>query len=82
MIKYIKKTQDENLTLNTTNMTMVEWYYDDALAVHAYMKNHTGGLLTIGKVSMQKNSIKQNINTKSSTKSELVAVNDVLSHLL
>ena len=46
------------------------------------MKSHTGEMMTLGKGAVYATSQKQKINTKSSTESELVAVNDVLSQVL
>ena len=56
-------------------------YYAD-FSLHTGMKIHTGGVLTMGKGAIQKISMKQKINTKFFTEEELVASNDVLSHLI
>ena len=60
-------------------MTMEDWYVDADFAVHLDIKIHNGGVLTMGKVVIQNNLMKQNLNTKSSTEVELVSPNDVLS---
>ena len=49
---------------------MAYWYADAAFVVHADMESHTGGVLTIGRGEIQTISIKQNLNTKSSTEAE------------
>ena len=46
------------------------------------MKSHTGGVMTLGKGAIYESSMRQRINTKSSTESELVAVNDVMPQIL
>ena len=53
-----------------------------AFAVHPDMKSHTGVTMTMGKGAIQAISTKQKINTKSSTKAELVAADNTLSHLI
>ena len=45
-------------------MTMVDYYSDVIFAVHADRKSHTGGVLTMGKGSIQIISMKQKINKK------------------
>ena len=48
-------------------MTMTDCYADTNFEVHVDMKEHTGGVLTIGKGEIQTISMKQKLNTKSST---------------
>jgi hypothetical protein len=60
------------------------WYIDALFAVHPNMRSHTGGGLTMGQgqgfpiVA----SWKQKLNTKSSTESKLVDVNDIMPIML
>jgi hypothetical protein len=42
------------------------------------MCNHTGGVMSMGTGAAYSTSKKQKLNTKSSTKAELVGINDVL----
>ena len=46
------------------------------------MRIHTGRIMTMGKGTMYSTSHKQKLNTKRSTETELVAVDDVLPQLL
>ena len=52
------------------------WSIDASFAVHMDMKSHTGYCLTLGIGSPISGSSTQKINTRSSTESELVGVND------
>jgi hypothetical protein len=46
------------------------------------MKSHTGGAMTLGRGIIYGTSTRQKLNTKSSTESELVGVNDVMGQVL
>ena len=70
------------LKLETDDVKMVKWWVDASFAVHPEMKSHTGGTMTLGKGIMYGTSTQQKINTKSSTKGELVGVNDVMPQVL
>jgi hypothetical protein len=54
------------------------WYVDALFAVHPNMRRHTGGGLTMGREFPISVSTKQKLNTRSSTESELVGVNDMM----
>ena len=46
------------------------------------MKSHTGGVMSLGKGAIYSCSTKQKLNTKSSTESELVGIDDVMPMIL
>ena len=46
------------------------------------MKSHTGAVMTLGKGAIQSASTKQKINTRSTTESELVAVDDKIAEVV
>ena len=77
MIKYIQGVGDDELKLKINDITMSDWYAEAAFAVHANMKNHMGGVLTMVKAEMQTISMNKKINTKISTEAELIAANYV-----
>ena len=54
------------------------WYVDALFAVHPNMRGHTGCGLTLGRGFPISVSTKQKLNTRSSTESELVGVNDMM----
>jgi hypothetical protein len=58
------------------------WYADASFAVHPNMHGHTGGGLTMGRGFPIVASWKQKLNTKSSTESKLVGVNDMMPIML
>ena len=63
-------------------MGVLSWYVDASFAVHPDMRGHTGGALTLGRGFPLVKSTKQKLNTRSSTESELVAVDDLIPQIL
>ena len=55
-------------------------YVDVAYAVHVDMRSQTGGVLSLGHGTFGQKSIKQKLNTKSSTEAEVVGVADILPY--
>ena len=78
LIGYLKGTQDLVLTLSADGAWIVKWYIDAAFGVHKDMKSHTGNVMTLGKGAANAASLKQKLNTKSSTESELVGTDDLM----
>jgi hypothetical protein len=52
---------------------------DAAFGVHHNLKRHTGATCTLGSGIIISTPIKQKNNARSSTKSELIAVDDIIS---
>ena len=57
---------------------VLSWYVDALFAVHPDMKGHTGGAMTMGTGFPLDKSTKHKLNTRSSTESEIVAVDDLI----
>ena len=64
------------LILGTDGSGNIYWYKDGAHAVHRDMRGHTGLMMTFGKGAVYGASLKQKLNTRSSTETELVAFDD------
>ena len=79
LMKYLNSTKSLNLTLSADNLHCIKWYVDASFAVHPDYKSHTGATMSYGDGhgAVQSISRKQKLNTKSSTESELVGVDDV-----
>jgi hypothetical protein len=58
------------------------WYVNASFAVHPNMREHAGGGLTMGRGYPISVSTKQKLNTRSSTESELVGINDMMPIIL
>ena len=59
-----------------------EWWVNISFAVHTNMKSWMGMLMSLGAGSIHAGSVKQKINTSSSTHAELVGVSDALPKIL
>jgi hypothetical protein len=82
MLKFIRATEDDYLTLSATSLHNVRWWVDASYAVHPDMKSHTGGAMSLGQGVIYGTSKRQKLNTKSSTEAELVGADDVMPQML
>lgn len=82
MIDYLKLTTDMLLILGAGLSSVLNWFVDMAFAMHPSMRGHTGGGLTLGRGFPIVSSTKQKLNTRSSTESKLVGVNDMMPSIL
>jgi hypothetical protein len=53
VMKYLKGTRSEYLTLSAHDLRVVKWYVDASFAVHPDFKSHTGAVMMLGKGAMQ-----------------------------
>ena len=78
VIKYLQGTIDLPLKLSGDGTGVVEWWVDASFAVHPDMKGHTGRIMSLGSGSIYSTSTKQKLVARSSTKSEVIGVHDML----
>ncbi|MDG7001629.1 MAG: hypothetical protein JRN15_21230, partial [Nitrososphaerota archaeon] len=78
VIKYLRGTIDLPLRLCGDGSGTIRWWVDASYAVHADMKGHTGGTLSLGRGSVYSTSTKQKLVARSSTESEVIGVHDVM----
>jgi hypothetical protein len=79
VIKYLRLTISIPLILGWDGTGQFTWSVDASFAVHKDMRSHTGAVLTLGQGALMSMSLKQKINTKSSTEAELVGVDDAMN---
>ena len=81
--KYVNNTKDYGLTYKPTSMELHYWS-DAAYALHLDRRGHSGIMATLGfaNAPIYVKSGKQKIHTRSSTESELVALDECILHLL
>ena len=70
------------LTLEVNDLSLITWYFNASYAVHEDWKEHSGEMITMGWRAIIIFSRKQKIITKSSTKAELVGIDDALPQIL
>jgi hypothetical protein len=79
VIKYLRLTVFIPLVLGWDGTGQLLWSVDASFAIHKDMRSHTGAVLSLGQGALMSMSIKQKINTKSSTEAELVGVDDAMN---
>ena len=70
------------MTLEANNLQSVKWWVDVAFAAHQDLWSNTSGVMSLGKGAIYSMSTRQKLNTKSSTESELIGVDDVMPLVL
>jgi hypothetical protein len=78
MMEYLRVERLGPLILSADVSGVLMWYVDASFAVHPNMRSHTGGGLTMGRGFPILISTKQKLNTRSSTESELVGVDNMM----
>ena len=82
VLKYLYGTRHMKLKLSVHNMSTIKWWVDASYGTHWDCKGHTGMMMSLGEGAVLSSSRKQKLNTKSSTESELVGVDDVISKMM
>ena len=82
LMQYLHSTRDLPLILGADCTGIVKWFVDASFAVHTNMRSHSGGAVTLGHRFPIVTSTKQKLNTRSSTESELVGVDDLMPSIL
>ena len=82
LVEYLRSTRGLPLTLAADGTGVLSWYVDASFAVHPDMKGHSGGAMTMGTGFPLDKSTKHKLNTRSSTESEIVAVDDLIPQIL
>jgi hypothetical protein len=82
MMKYLKQTVQDRLTLRSDKSRVLIWHVDAAFAVHPDFRSHTGGMLSMGTGAITTVSRKQGMNTRSSTEAEIVAADEMVGPML
>jgi hypothetical protein len=79
LMKCLNGTKELNLTLSADNLHCIKWYVDASFAAHPDYKSHTGASTSYGDGdgAVQSISRNQKLNTKSSTESKLIGVDNV-----
>ena len=82
VLRYVKGTINMKLILRADSLNVVKWWVDASFATHRDYRGHTGATMSLGRGSVIGASKKQKINTRSSTETKLVGVDDVSPQIL
>eukprot|EP00804_Cyclotella_cryptica_P021065 CCRYP_019383-RC/>CCRYP_019383-RC protein AED:0.25 eAED:0.25 QI:0/-1/0/1/-1/0/1/0/272 len=82
VLEYLNGTVELKLRIEVKDLRVMRWYVDAAHMVHWDCKGQTGAAMTLGRGAVLSYSWKQKANTKSSTETELVGVDDAISNIL
>jgi len=78
VLGYLMNTEDLHLTLCCKEIRDLIWFVDGSYATHEDMRGQNGAVLVTGDCAVLFRLNKQKLNTRSSTESELLAVDDAL----
>jgi hypothetical protein len=78
LMEYLRVDRLCPLTMSADGSGVLMWYVNASFAIHPNMHSHTGGGLTMGRGFPIVISTKQKLNTRSSTESEIVGVDDMM----
>ena len=76
MMKFLKQTSKDRLTLKADGSHNLYHYVDASFAVHPDFRSHTGAVTTLGRGAVMTGSNKQGLNTRSSTDAEHVGADE------
>lgn len=82
MMKHLDETKDLVPTLTAGKSNTFKWHTDAAHAVHPDCRSHTGGSFAWGTGAICNASLKQKLNGRSSAKSELTSVDNLMPQML
>ena len=82
VMKYIQGTIGLPLIFSIDKSGNIKWYVDALFAAQKDTMSHTGGFMTMGTGGAYVQSSKQKLNNKSSTKANLVGVDDFLTQVI
>jgi hypothetical protein len=82
LMRYLKGTVRDVLTLRADGSGVMKWYTDASFAVHPDYRSHTGAIMTMGEGAVSSVSRKQGMNTRSSTEAEVVAADEVVGSMI
>jgi hypothetical protein len=78
LMKYLRGTRTLPLTLSANGSGLLKWFIDASFGVHPNLRGHSGGGLPLGRGFPIVSSTKQKLNTRSSTETEVVGVDDFM----
>ena len=82
MMQFLKQTVKDKLTLRADGSGCLSWCCNTAFVLHDDFRSHTGSTFLMGDEAITSLSRKQGMNTRSSTKVEVVATDEIISQMI
>ena len=82
VLKYLYSTMHMKFCLSVDNLQTSTWLVDASYGVHWGSRSHTGMVMSLGLGAAMSGSLRQKINTGSSTEAELIGIDDALNHIM
>ena len=82
MLQFLKQTIKDKLTLRADSSGCLKWHCDAAFMLHNDFRSRTGSTFLMGDGPITSLSRKQGMNTRSSTKTEVVAADKIISPMI
>ena len=80
-LSYLEGTKYMKLTLEASNLRVIEWWVDASYTTHSDYKGHSRGMMSLGKGATTSSYNKQKQNVKSLTEGKIVGGHDFLQKL-
>ena len=77
---FLKGSINDKRVIGADSLRDLHVWIDASHAIHANMRGHTGGTMSMGRGTLHCKSSKQRLNTKSTTESELVGLSEYLPY--
>ena len=82
LVSHLKNTTEIVLCLEADDVQELKWYVEVSFGTHNDMKGHTRSIFTLGNGAIWDDSTKQKENTRSSTKAELISIDEKTSKII
>ena len=81
-MQYLCHTPNMPMVLSRDGSGVIQWWVDGSHATHTNLHGHMGGCMSLSQGMIVMLSLKQKLNTRSSTETKLVATDDTMPLLL
>ena len=82
VLLFLMHTIDDDRVIGIEGIEVLHTWIDALYAVHPDMKSHTGGCIVYGLGIIDSGSMKQKLNSKSLTESEVIGTSNYLSRTI
>ena len=80
VLQWLKYTINDIRIMGMNDSVIFHTWIDESYAVHEDMRGHTGGAISLGHGIVNEKSVKQKLNGKSSTETEVIGMADILPY--